>query len=124
MRRFSLPELRKTRHLLLIILSTVVEYVGPRYRTMVVNLSFGVFFTGAACALPWVALATADWRLYALVTTAPLILAIFTPCVVPESARLKTSYFSLLSYQLSTEQCLLLPRQMKQFQDVRSFPVN
>lgn len=83
----NLTDLRKTKYLILTILSTVVEYVGPRYRTLVVNLAFGVFFTGAACALPWIALAVADWRLYALVTTAPLIFAIFTPCVVPESAR-------------------------------------
>lgn len=50
-------------------------------------MSIAIFFTGAACLLPWIAYFLADWKLLAIVTSAPLLLAIFTPFVVPESAR-------------------------------------
>lgn len=66
---------------------TVLEYVGPRYRTLVFNLSFALFFTTAACLLPWLAYYLANWRLFALITSAPLVLAIFTFLILPESAR-------------------------------------
>ncbi|EDV51090.2 organic cation transporter protein [Drosophila erecta] len=65
----------------------VLEYVGPKYRTFVANMSIAIFFTGAACLLPWIAYFLADWKHLAIVTSAPLLLAIFTPFVVPESAR-------------------------------------
>jgi len=50
-------------------------------------MSIAIFFTGAACLLPWIAYFLADWKLLAIATSAPLLLAIFTPFVVPESAR-------------------------------------
>ncbi|XP_017017886.1 organic cation transporter protein [Drosophila kikkawai] len=65
----------------------VLEYVGPKYRTFVANMSIAIFFTGAACLLPWIAYFVADWKILAIVTSAPLFLAIFTPMIVPESAR-------------------------------------
>ncbi|XP_075161063.1 organic cation transporter protein-like [Haematobia irritans] len=65
----------------------VLEYVGPRYRTFVANMSIAIFFTMAACILPWIAYYLANWKLLAIVTSAPLALAIFTPLLVPESAR-------------------------------------
>ncbi|CAH2101687.1 unnamed protein product [Euphydryas editha] len=65
----------------------VVEYVGPKWRTFVANMSIAVYFTFAACLLPWIALAVADWKIYTLITSVPLVLSIFTPCLVPESAR-------------------------------------
>ncbi|CAH2056092.1 unnamed protein product, partial [Iphiclides podalirius] len=65
----------------------VVEYVGPKWRTFVANMSIAVYFTFAACLLPWIALGVADWKIYTLITSVPLVLSIFTPCVVPESAR-------------------------------------
>ncbi|CRK95636.1 CLUMA_CG009094, isoform A [Clunio marinus] len=65
----------------------VLEYVGPKWRTFVANMSIAIFFTMASCALPWIAYYLADWKLFAIVTSAPLFLAIFTPFVVPESAR-------------------------------------
>ncbi|XP_013112259.1 beta-alanine transporter [Stomoxys calcitrans] len=65
----------------------VLEYVGPRYRTFVANMSIAIFFTTAACMLPWIAYYLANWKLLAVVTSAPLLLAVFTPLVVPESAR-------------------------------------
>ncbi|XP_045457822.1 carcinine transporter-like [Melitaea cinxia] len=65
----------------------VVEYVGPKWRTFVANMSIAVYFTFSACLLPWIALGVADWRIYTLITSVPLVLSIFTPCLVPESAR-------------------------------------
>uniref|UniRef100_A0A336K3J5 CSON009535 protein n=1 Tax=Culicoides sonorensis TaxID=179676 RepID=A0A336K3J5_CULSO len=65
----------------------VLEYVGPRWRTFVANMSIAIFFTMASCALPWIAYYLADWRMFTIVTSVPLALAIFTPWVVPESAR-------------------------------------
>lgn len=50
-------------------------------------MSIAIFFTIATTALPWIAYYIADWKLFAIVTSAPLLLAVFTPFVVPESAR-------------------------------------
>lgn len=65
----------------------VLEYVGPKWRTFVANMSIALFFTTASCALPWIAYYLANWKLFAIVTSAPLALAILTPWLVPESAR-------------------------------------
>lgn len=66
---------------------TVLEYVGPKWRTFVANMSIAIFFTFAACLLPYIALGVANWRYLAIATSAPLALAILTPWLVPESAR-------------------------------------
>ncbi|XP_014262339.1 carcinine transporter [Cimex lectularius] len=65
----------------------VLEYVGPKWRTFVANMSIALFFTLASCLLPWIALWIADWRWFMVVTSLPLAAALFTPCTVPESAR-------------------------------------
>lgn len=65
----------------------VLEYVGPKWRTFVANMSIAIFFTFAASILPWIAWFVADWRVLCYVTSAPLAIAIFTPWFVPESAR-------------------------------------
>ncbi|XP_043271469.1 organic cation transporter protein-like [Venturia canescens] len=65
----------------------VLEYVGPKWRTFVANMSIALFFTAAACLLPWIAYFVADWRWTIVATSVPLVLAIATPWVVPESAR-------------------------------------
>ncbi|XP_066601872.1 organic cation transporter protein [Prorops nasuta] len=65
----------------------VLEYVGPKWRTFVANMSIALFFTFAACILPWIAYYLADWRMTCIATSAPLVLAIATPWFVPESAR-------------------------------------
>ncbi|XP_019866879.2 organic cation transporter protein [Aethina tumida] len=65
----------------------VLEYVGPKWRTFVANMSIAIFFTFAASILPWIAYYVADWKVLCYVTSAPLALAILTPWVVPESAR-------------------------------------
>ncbi|KAG8305763.1 hypothetical protein J6590_062071 [Homalodisca vitripennis] len=65
----------------------VLEYVGPKWRTFVANMSIAIFFTLASCLLPWISLWVGDWRWLCVVTAAPLALAIVTPFFVPESAR-------------------------------------
>lgn len=65
----------------------VLEYVGLKWRTFVANMSIAIFFTLAACLLPWIAFFLANWRHIALAISIPLALAIFTPWLVPESAR-------------------------------------
>ncbi|XP_031842357.1 organic cation transporter protein-like isoform X1 [Nomia melanderi] len=65
----------------------VLEYVGPKWRTFVANMSIAMFFTFAACVLPWIAYFLADWRMTCIATSVPLVLAIVTPWLIPESAR-------------------------------------
>ncbi|CAB3257392.1 unnamed protein product [Arctia plantaginis] len=65
----------------------VLEYVGPKWRTFVANMSIALFFTLAASLLPWIALWADDWRIFAMGTSLPFALAIATPWLVPESAR-------------------------------------
>ncbi|KAF2902147.1 hypothetical protein ILUMI_04037 [Ignelater luminosus] len=67
----------------------VLEYVGPKWRTFVANMSIALFFTFAASILPWIAWFLGDWRMLCIATSAPLLLAVFTPWCVPESARLE-----------------------------------
>ncbi|KAL0809394.1 hypothetical protein ABMA28_011583 [Loxostege sticticalis] len=65
----------------------VLEYVGPKWRTFVANMSIALFFTLAASLLPWIALWADDWRIFAIGTSVPFVLGIATPWLVPESAR-------------------------------------
>ncbi|XP_033362753.1 organic cation transporter protein-like [Bombus vosnesenskii] len=65
----------------------VLEYVGPKWRTFVANMSIAIFFTFATCILPWIAYYLADWRMTCIVTSVPLVLAVGTPWLIPESAR-------------------------------------
>lgn len=65
----------------------VLEYVGPKWRTFVANMSIAIFFTFATCILPWIAYYLADWRMTCIVTSVPLVLAVATPWLIPESAR-------------------------------------
>lgn len=65
----------------------VIEYVGPKYRTLVANMSFGLYFAVAAGLLPWIAYWIADWRILSMATACPMIVAFIAPWIVPESAR-------------------------------------
>lgn len=65
----------------------VVEYVGPKWRTFVCNISLGIFFASMTSALPWIVLYIGDWKIFTLMTSLPLMLAILTPLIVPESVR-------------------------------------
>lgn len=46
-----------------------------------------IYFGFAALAMPWIALWVSDWKLLSIVLSVPLLLAVFTPWIVPESAR-------------------------------------
>ncbi|XP_048481742.1 solute carrier family 22 member 3 isoform X1 [Plutella xylostella] len=65
----------------------VLEYVGPRHRTWVANMSIALYFGGGCLILPWLALWIGDWRRLLLVTSAPMLTVLFAPLLVPESAR-------------------------------------
>lgn len=65
----------------------VLEYTAPKYRTMMANMTFALFFSLGACILPWIALACGHWKTIALATSIPLGLVIVTPFFVPESPR-------------------------------------
>nr|CAD7603751.1 unnamed protein product [Timema genevievae] len=65
----------------------VLEYVGPKYRTLVANLSIAIYFALGCCVLPWIAYFVADWRMTCIATSVPLVIAVVTPFIVPESAR-------------------------------------
>ncbi|XP_065335595.1 organic cation transporter protein-like [Cloeon dipterum] len=65
----------------------VLEYIGPRWRTFVANMSIAIYTTLATVLLPWMAYFIRDWKLFCLATSMPLLLAVLTPWIVPESAR-------------------------------------
>ncbi|XP_060535422.1 solute carrier family 22 member 13 [Cylas formicarius] len=65
----------------------VLEYVGPKWRTFVANMSIAIFFTFAASILPYIAIYSNGWKMLCYYTSAPLALAVLTPWIVPESAR-------------------------------------
>ncbi|XP_031769721.2 organic cation transporter protein-like isoform X1 [Galleria mellonella] len=65
----------------------VLEYVGPRHRTWVANMSIALFFGSGCLMLPWLALWIADWRQLVLVTSLPMLVVLAAPFLVPESAR-------------------------------------
>ncbi|CAG9782691.1 unnamed protein product [Diatraea saccharalis] len=65
----------------------VLEYVGPRHRTWVANMSIALYFGGGCLVLPWLAVWIGDWRTLLLATSLPMLIAIGAPFVVPESAR-------------------------------------
>ncbi|XP_071534074.1 solute carrier family 22 member 3-like [Panulirus ornatus] len=64
----------------------MLEYVGPKYRTLVSNLP-SVFYIGTNCVLPWLAWAVADWKMYTIVIHVPLLLSLSFIWIIPESAR-------------------------------------
>ncbi|XP_047543799.1 carcinine transporter-like [Vanessa atalanta] len=65
----------------------VLEYVAPKYRTIIANLPFAIFYTIGATALPWIALACGHWKTISLATSIPMALAILAPFIIPESPR-------------------------------------
>ena len=69
------------------LICTVLEYVGPQWRTFVANMSIAIYFTMATCLLPWMAYFIADWKMLCIATSVPLLLVVVTPWIVPESAR-------------------------------------
>lgn len=67
--------------------SPVLEYIGPRQRTIVANMSIALYFGLACVGLPWLALWLSDWRKLLWVTSLPMLIVLAAPFTVPESAR-------------------------------------
>ncbi|CAL8106518.1 unnamed protein product [Orchesella dallaii] len=65
----------------------VLEFCGPTYRTLVANLSIAIFYTLGTILLPLLATTISNWRIYALVISLPMLLALLALFFVPESAR-------------------------------------
>ncbi|XP_022208319.2 carcinine transporter [Drosophila obscura] len=65
----------------------MMETVGPEYRTLTANLSLATFYTLGACVLPWIAYACNNWRTFAVVTSAPIIILNLMCLIIPESPR-------------------------------------
>lgn len=65
----------------------ILEYSAPKYRSVLANTSFALFFTTGLTVLPWISLASGHWTTISLVTSAPMALALLAPFVLPESPR-------------------------------------
>ncbi|XP_071444185.1 organic anion transporter 3-like isoform X2 [Hetaerina americana] len=65
----------------------ILEYVDTKRRAIMANLPFAVFLTMALVALPWVAYAAWDWRIFSILICIPIASIILAPLVVPESSR-------------------------------------
>ncbi|XP_053604141.1 carcinine transporter-like [Plodia interpunctella] len=65
----------------------ILEYVAPQYRTLLSNLSFALFYSASAVAMPWIVLASGHWKTISIVTSVPLALAVLSPFFIPESPR-------------------------------------
>ncbi|CAH0407188.1 unnamed protein product [Chilo suppressalis] len=64
-----------------------LEYVAPKYRSLISNMAFALFYAFAVTALPWLVLICGDWKIISLVTSIPLLLSLLTPLFLPESPR-------------------------------------
>jgi len=65
----------------------VLEFIGPKWRTFVGNIAYGVFYCITAMALPWMAYGIANWRIFCLVTSIPLAFVIFVPLIMSEAGK-------------------------------------
>ncbi|XP_045508642.1 carcinine transporter-like [Colias croceus] len=65
----------------------VLEYVSPKYRSIITNLPFAIFLTLGATVIPWLALACNNWKIFCLVTSIPMAFCTFAPFILPESPR-------------------------------------
>ncbi|CAK1588466.1 unnamed protein product [Parnassius mnemosyne] len=72
---------------LMMIYLLVLEYVAPKYRTIIANMPFAIFFTLGLTILPWISLACGHWKTISLATSIPMALSLLTPLLVPESPR-------------------------------------
>jgi len=80
-------------HCFVLVYILVLEYVGPKYRSLVGNLSTAIFYSAGMIVLPWIAWGIADWRMFSLATSVPMALVLIAPWILPESSRF---YFVIL----------------------------
>ncbi|XP_017864000.1 PREDICTED: carcinine transporter [Drosophila arizonae] len=65
----------------------MLEYVGPKYRTFVANMSLAMFYSPFTMLIPWIAIYLQSWRSFALYGCIPLAFGFVSFCCLPESAR-------------------------------------
>nr|XP_045624751.1 organic cation transporter protein-like [Procambarus clarkii] len=65
----------------------LLEYVSSEYRTVVSHIPVAFFLTLSMAAIPWLALAIADWSTFAVIIHAPQLISIIFIWLLPESAR-------------------------------------
>ncbi|XP_062129353.1 organic anion transporter 3 isoform X2 [Drosophila sulfurigaster albostrigata] len=65
----------------------MMECLPSKYRPAVTNFSLTICFLPAACLLPWIALWCNNWRLLAIVTSAPLVICLLMYFCLQESPR-------------------------------------
>ncbi|BFF98095.1 beta-alanine transporter [Drosophila madeirensis] len=65
----------------------VLEYVGPKYRTFVANMSLAIFYAPFTMLMPWLALSTYNWRTLSALCAIPISLSLLSFWLLPESAR-------------------------------------
>lgn len=65
----------------------ILEYIGPKYRTVLANMTVAIFYALTVTAFPWIALVCGHWKTISLVTSLPLGLAVLTKFILPESPR-------------------------------------
>ncbi|XP_060657363.1 organic cation transporter protein-like [Drosophila nasuta] len=65
----------------------VLEYVGPRYRTFVANMSLAMFYSPFTVLMPWLAFYSGDWRKFSGLYGLAVGFGLIGFCVLPESAR-------------------------------------
>ncbi|XP_069975149.1 solute carrier family 22 member 21-like isoform X1 [Penaeus vannamei] len=65
----------------------IMEYVSSEYRSIMGNVPILIFLTASMCAMPWLAWASADWAVFAVVIHAPQVLCVAFYWLLPESAR-------------------------------------
>lgn len=75
----------------------MLEYVGPKWRTFVANMCTAIYFGIGALVMPWIAFLINDWKILTIALSAPMLVAVFTPWLVPESARYKRMLICLHS---------------------------
>ncbi|XP_075971307.1 carcinine transporter-like [Anticarsia gemmatalis] len=63
----------------------MLEYVAPKYRTLISNVAFAVFYSFSATVLPWISLACGHWKTICLVTSLPLLVGVAAKLFLPES---------------------------------------
>ncbi|XP_045494326.1 carcinine transporter-like [Colias croceus] len=65
----------------------VLEFIVPKHRSVISNVSFAIFYSLALVVLPWIVLASGHWKIAALVTSVPIGFSLFTPVFLPESPK-------------------------------------
>lgn len=65
----------------------VMEYIRPSMRTFGLNIIIGIFYCFGSFVTPWIAVLAGNWKLYLVISTAPILVVPFFYYAVPESAQ-------------------------------------